>query len=401
MADQQVDILIIGGGLIGATFMLALQGLGYSTLLVEAKSLSSQLKPNFDARSLALSPASMRILQTLGLWSSLRDHATPIETIHVSEAGRFGATRLKGNRNEPLGYVLEMQQLQGGFHPYLTTANVLAPASLQALDNHNQLATIATSKGVITIQAGLIVAADGADSLVRGLCQLPCKTKSYNQKAIIANIGLDKPHEQKAFERFTSEGPLALLPLSSQRAALVWTMQNQNAEKYMHMSDVAFLSALQKIFGYRLGRISQLGQRFSYSLRQLIMQKQVAWPVVFVGNAAHTLHPVAGQGFNLGLRDVATLAQCIQELGLTAAMLADYEQRRQHDQFAITHFTDGLVELFTSRIPGVALARNAGLMALDNIPVLKKTLAHYARGFAGFTPDLVCEIPLIKKESQV
>lgn len=162
----------------------------------------------------------------------------------------------------------------------------------------------------------------------------------------------------------------------------------------MRISDADFLHQLQQAFGYRLGRLLKIGQRFSYPLKQVIMPQQTKWPVIFVGNAAHTLHPVAGQGFNLGLRDVATLAQCISKQGLTETMVQEYLRLRRHDQQVITRFTDGLIQVFTSRLPGMGLARNLGMIALDNIPALKNILARYARGFGGFTPDLVCDIAL-------
>jgi 2-octaprenyl-6-methoxyphenol hydroxylase len=397
VAHQQVDILIIGGGLIGAALMLALKDQGYKTLLVETKPFVDE-PLDFDARSLALSPASQRILQNLNLWSYLAPFATTIETIHVSEAGRFGATRLQGDKNNPLGHVIEMHYLQSALQHSLSSKQILAPAKLLNLDSHSHQATISTNEGNIIIEASLIVAADGAHSIVRQLCQLPYKIKNYHQTAIIANIGLTKTHQQQAFERFTADGPLAFLPLPNNRAALVWTMQNRDVENYLTMSDKQFLIALQKIFGYRLGRLDKIGHRFSYPLQQIIMPEKTAWPVVFIGNAAQTLHPVAGQGFNLGLRDVATLAQTIQEQGLTEKMLNLYKQRRQHDERAIVFFTDGLVELFTAKFPGLALARNAGLIALDNSPLLKTALTHYARGFGGYASDLICQNSAIKEK---
>lgn len=392
MDRQQTDILIIGGGLIGAALMLALNNLGYSTLLVEARAFVGETL-DFDARSLALAPASQRILQNLGLWSGLQPFITEIETIHVSEAGRFGATRLQASTQEPLGYVVEIQHLQTAFHQALSSKKILAPAKLTALDRDQRLATISTARGNICIEAQLIVAADGVNSFVRQLCSLPFQIKKYRQTAIIANIGLTKTHQGQAFERFTAEGPLALLPLPQNRMALVWTMADAHIDTYLKMPDTQFLSALQKAFGYRLGRFEKLGQRYSWPLQQLIMPVQTAWPLVFVGNAAHNLHPVAGQGFNLSLRDIATLVQCIQEEGLNANMLRLYEKRRQEDQQVISHFTDALVEVFTSRIPGLALARNAGLMILDNLPLFKNTLKRYACGFGGYIPDLLCANP--------
>lgn len=398
MADIQVDILIIGGGLTGATLLLALQGLGFSTLLVETKPYSDRVSSDFDARSLALSPASRRILNRLGVWNILNDSATAIELIHVSEKDRFGVSRLRGNEQNPLGYVVEMQHINLALHQLLAKDQLMAPATVTSLDLANKIATVTTETGQVQIAAQLIVAADGAESAVRRFCNLSAKTKSYNQQAIVANVGLLKPHEHRAYERFTSHGPLALLPMQDNRMSLVWAMTPKKAEQLMNLNDADFLCQLQQAFGYRLGRLIKIGKRFSYPLKQVLMSQQTKWPVVFVGNAAHTLHPVAGQGFNLGLRDAATLAQCISKQGLNEGMLEKYLQLRRHDQQVITRFTDGLIQVFTSSLPGMGLVRNAGLIAFDNIPALKNILARYARGFGGFIPDLVCDIALSKPE---
>lgn len=394
MIKKEIDILIIGGGLTGATLMLALQNLGFSTLLVEAQSFKDKLEPDFDARSLALSPASQRILNMLGVWEYLQSHATPIKTIHISDQHHFGTSRLQGTEHDPLGYVVEMQYINQALHQLLDLNQVLAPATISAVDVDRQTAVIQTELGEIEVAAQLIVAADGAHSQVRRFCNVPSQTKLYAQHAIVANIGLAKAHDGRAYERFTSDGPLALLPMQKQRMSLVWAMPPGTAAQMMSLTDADFLKQLQQIFGYRLGRFIKVGTRSFFPLQQVLMPKQVKGAVVFVGNAAHTLHPVAGQGFNLGLRDVATLAQCITQYGLNQTMLAHYTQLRAHDQKMITRFTDGLIGIFTSRLPGLGLARGLSLMAFDNLPVLKNILARYAQGFGGVAPDLVCEIAL-------
>jgi 2-octaprenyl-6-methoxyphenol hydroxylase len=394
VVKKQVDILIIGGGLTGATLMLALQGLGLNALLVEAKPFGDKVNPDFDARSLALSPATKRILSMLGVWSILKEYATPIDMIHVSDQHRFGVSRLQGDSDNPLGYVVEMQYINLALHQLLAKDHLMAPGTVTSLDLAAKTVTVSTQTGEVQIAAQLIVAADGAESVVRRFCDLSAKIKSYNQQAIVANVGLMKSHEHRAYERFTSHGPLAFLPMKDNRMSLVWAMSPQKAEQLTAVNDGAFLKELQQAFGYRLGRLVKIGKRYSYPLKQVLMPQQMKWPVVFIGNAAHTLHPVAGQGFNLGLRDVATLAQCISKQGLTEEMLQQYLRLRRHDQQVITGLTDGLIQIFTSRLPGMGLVRNMGLIAIDNIPVLKNCLVRYARGFGGFTPDLVCEIAL-------
>lgn len=394
MDKKQVDILIVGGGLTGATLLLALQGLGYSSLLVESTAFSDKVNPDFDARSLALSPASKRILSALSVWDLMKEKASPIARIHVSDQGSFGVSRLEGDAQNSLGYVLEMQDINRALHQVLDKERVLAPAQLTSFDLAKQEALVIANGQTCCVQAKLVVAADGAESSMRSFCGLSARVKHYEQQAIVANIELATPHKQVAFERFTSQGPLALLPMSANRMSLVWALPPRDAQEKMGLEDPVFLAQLQRAFGYRAGKFLKVGRRFSYPLKQVLMQEQSKWPVVFVGNAAHTLHPVAGQGFNLGLRDVAALAQCIAKSGLTPQMLQAYQVLRKQDQQAITRLTDGLVELFTSKLPGLRLARSMGLVAFDTIPALKNLLARYARGFGGVIPDLVCEIAL-------
>lgn len=393
---KEVDILIIGGGLTGAALLLALQGLGFSCLLVDAQSLENKINPEFDARSLALSPASQRILAVLGIWGHLQTEAMLIEMIHVSDQHHFGASRLYGEVDAPLGYVVEMQYLNRALYQLLDHQQILAPAKVQAVDPDKNKVTIKAHSGDVNVSARLIVAADGTHSAVRRFCGLPSRTKLYGQQGIVANIGLHQPHGGRAYERFTVHGPLALLPMQKNRMSLVWAVSPKKAEDLLALSDAEFLCQLQQTFGYRLGRFTKIGTRYSYPLQQVLMPQQVKDLVVFIGNAAHTLHPVAGQGFNLGLRDVATLAQCIATQGLTREMLTQYVQLRRHDQQVITRFTDGLINVFTSRLPGLGFARSLGLVALDNIPAVKNLLARYACGFGGIVPDLVCERALLK-----
>lgn len=399
MADYDVDILIVGGGLTGASLLLALADAGLKTLLVETNPFSEHTHPDFDARSLALSPASVRILQMLKVWPGLCESLTAIETIQVSEQHCFGKARLYSEPNNPLGYVVEMQHISAALHSMLPPECVLAPAELTAINPTDGNVSISRATGDITVKAQLIVAADGVKSTVRTLCRVETKNKPYEQSAVVANIGLARPHQHQAFERFSQSGLLALLPLKGLRASLVWALPSRDAEHLARLPERDFLMALQRDFGYQLGRFTRVGQRLIYPLQQVVVSQHVMGRVVFVGNAAHTLHPVAGQGFNLGLRDVAMLAQCIIHHGLNPGMLDTYQASRHHDQTSITRLTDGLIELFTSQIPGLPFARSAGLMVLDNIPLFKNLLTRYARGFAGTIPDLVCGIPLSEEET--
>lgn len=397
MADHQVDILIVGGGLIGALLLHALKATGLRCMLVDMHPLPARVAEDFDARSLALSAASVRILTMLDLWPSIVSQALALASIHVSEQGRFGSVCLQHpNPSQPLGYVVEMQVMHAVLQQVLDCNTLLTPAHLIAFDKEQRVATVMRGNQPQTIQARLVVAADGSESMMREWCQLPCQTKTYDHHALVTNIGLGRPHNDVAYERFTRTGPLALLPLGAKRMALVWSMPPDEAQRLLQVSERDFLQALSGAIGYRLGRFEKVGRRVVFPLQQKVMPEQMCDGVVFIGNAAHTLHPVAGQGFNLGLRDVAMLVQMISQYGLEdlSQLFEQYRRARQQDQTTTTHFTDLLVRLFTHPHPGVAFVRQIGLIALDNSPILKRLLSRYASGLAGVVPDLVCGIPL-------
>lgn len=397
---EEVDVLVIGGGLIGMALMLALKPLGYRVRIAEARAQTEDNPGMLDTRSIALSPASIRILEQLQVWDNLKKRAAPINMIHVSEQGRFGQARLNqvSEDDDPLGAVVEIHVLSAALHAHLNLEDVFVPARLIALDAITGKATIETSSGKKKLQASWVIAADGANSSTRKLCHLDVEHKTYPEHAIAANIKLARPHRHVAYERFTSDGPLALLPLPGPYMALVWTRTPDEAARLKALDEANFLLALQRAFGYRLGRFVAVGKRMTYPLNQVLMHNQVHERVVFVGNAAHSLHPVAGQGFNLGLRDIAMLAQCAAEHGLTVKAQTRYQIARVSDQETIMTSTDALVSLFKSTLPGVGLARRLGLVALDNSTILKNMLLRHAKGFGGVVPDLVCGIPLKLKD---
>lgn len=399
MVDKEIDVLIVGGGLIGAVLLQALIPSGLRCMMVDNQAPALRLKSDFDARSLALSAASVRILTSLGLWPQLEAQATPIEQIHVSEQGRFGNVLLQAEAMEALGYVVEHHDLNRILYQKLKSDTWLAPATVSAFDPSQKTITIETDHGQKMIRARLFVAADGANSCMRDFCQAKAEEKHYPQQALIANIGLARPHQQIAYERFTQAGPMAMLPMTESRSSLVWCLSSAEATRLCQVTEAQFLSALQQQFGYRLGRLVKVGQRTCYPLRQIVMPKTVFDPVVFIGNAAHTLHPVAGQGFNLGLRDVAMLAQYLTAHSHEQPMLQAYQQARQHDQTTISRLTDGLVSLFTSQYRGLRLARSCGLVALDNNLCLQGILSQYTRGYAGVVSDLICGIPLTSRNA--
>ncbi len=395
---RDVDILIVGGGLTGMALTCALAPLGYKVCLAEAKHMTMNRPDKLETRSIALSPASIQILKQLGVWDRLQDATAFIEQIHISEKGKFGQARLQ---DSPLGAVVEMHVLYDALKDALPKSVILAPAKLSALNATKGIARFKTDAGERSFRARWVVAADGAHSKARLLCGAKATHKVYEEYALATNIALSRAHHQVAYERFTKDGPLALLPLCGDYMALVWTLKRSAAKALEQLSAPAFLAALQGAFGYRAGRMLGVGPRALYPLEEVLMPKQVQGRVVFIGNAAHTLHPVAGQGFNLGLRDVAMLAECAATEDLTEATLTHYERLRQSDQKVIAKATDGLVHLFKSEWPGVGFARRLGLVALDNSTAFQEVILRHAKGFGGVVSSLVCGVPLVPNQKRV
>ncbi|HVT61931.1 MAG TPA: FAD-dependent monooxygenase [Legionellaceae bacterium] len=392
------DLLIVGGGLIGATLMHMLAPTGIRCLLVDNKPLPTSADTGFDTRSVALSAASVRILKSIDVWSSFISHAFPIHKIHVSEQGRFGTACFDSQSEEPLGYVIDIQILMYVLYQNLASNTLLIPSTLIGFDDVQCIATVQLGVEQVTIKAKLVVAADGSHSLMRSLCQLSAQIKDYGQHALVTNIGLSRPHQNIAYERFTSSGPLALLPLGPKRMALVWSLFPEEAKWLLAVEEAVFLKTLMEAFGYRLGRLIHVGKRHSYPLQYMFMPQQTKGSVVFIGNAAHTLHPVAAQGFNLGLRDAAILAQIIVQKGLdNTTLLEEYQALRQYDHHAITNFTDFLIKIYTNQRRDVSLLRQLGLLIFDNHALLKQILSRHASGFAGHVADVICGIPLREK----
>ena len=398
---QETDVLIIGGGLVGASLAVALGQAGLNVTVVDACPLSVDQQPNYDERSIALAQGSQCILSALGLWQSLQDEVCPIHTIHVSDRGHFGFTRLHREQQgvPALGYV--------------ATARVLGKTLLDQLDRLPNVQTLAPAQlidfqvladGVSTrlmleqqileCKARLLVAADGAQSSVRDQLGIHSKRRDYGQTAVIANVSSERDHGHVAYERFTDTGPMALLPMSRQRCALVWTVRSDQSDDIMGLDDAQFLSRLQERFGYRLGRFVKVGQRHAYPLQLLQARESIRPRMALIGNAVHTLHPVAGQGFNLGLRDVAALAEVVtdarrkgQDIG-DNSVLARYADWRQTDQRRAVAFTDSMVRLFGQSLPPVAWLRDAGMLALDICPPAKRWFGRLTMGRAGRLPRL-------------
>ncbi|MBW3165381.1 2-octaprenyl-6-methoxyphenyl hydroxylase [Ferrimonas balearica] len=397
----QFDIAIVGGAMAGATLALALanqrrpDGGSWTIALIEAHPAAAPSHPGYDSRAIALAEGSVRRLQRLGLWPALAPHAQPISQIQVSDSGHFGGLSMNADEYQvdALGQVVELERVGPALWQALArhdNVQLLCPDGLAELQQHQDHVSLTLNSGT-TIKARLVVGADGTGSVVRQQLGLGLTRQPYGQHALIANISCER-HPGIAFERFTSEGPLALLPMNEQRYSLVWVQQPEQAERRLALSDEAFLQALQKAFGYRLGRLTKVGQRAQYPLALCRAERTHHHRCVLVGNAAQTVHPIAGQGFNLGLRDVEALADRLQQALQNGAdpgafsLLADYSEQRADDRNMVTSGTDALVKLFSNPVRPLALGRNLGLFAMALFPDFKASLAKRAMGWHGGRP---------------
>ena len=394
---QPFDIAIVGGGMVGASLAVALAPLGLKVALVEAVPHGNASQPSFDERTTALSNASRRMLETLGVWSDVQASATPIRKIHVSDQGRFGFARIDAAEQglTAMGYVVPNRALGKALWSQLQASaniHVYCPAEVSRITagEHAVTLEIAGSSPAVAIDTRLVVAADGAQSAVRSAFGVEAESRDYEQTAVITTVLPQKFHDGVAYERFTGSGPLALLPLEGGRCTLVLTMSRAMAEVAMEWSDVEFLAEVQRRFGFRLGRFLKVGRRVSYPLSLTRAARTSAGRCVIVGNAAQGLHPVAGMGFNLGLRDVASLAELIAERRQeahfdagSASLLAEYDAWRAADRGGVIAFTDGLVRMFASPLGVVRRLRNVGLLAFDLLPPAKDALSRLSTGAGG------------------
>lgn len=402
------DVLIVGGGLVGASLAYALRDSGLSLGVVEAFPFSFLGSPSFDDRTLALAYGSRRIFAAMGLWEAIaRRGAAPIKRIHVSDRGRFGVARLTAAEAglDALGYVVTHRTLGASLYEAIkdqSNVSLIAPAVLQSVTLEESAARVRVQAGdaVQDLSARLLVAADGANSPIRDAMGIEVERVSYDQTAVVSAVTTELPHQNTAYERFTESGPLALLPAEAARLAVVWTQRTANVERVLAWDDETFRRELQAAFGERLGRFLGVGKRNAYPLALTRVREHVRPRLALIGNAAHAVHPVAGQGFNLGLRDVAVLAEVLTDAVAAGrdpgdiAALQRYADWRVRDNRVTAAFTHSLIRIFSNDYLPVTWGRNLGLLAVDLLPPVKRRLVRITSGLAGRLPRLACGLPL-------
>ncbi len=396
------DVVIIGAGMVGASLACALAPLGLRIAIIESVTLSNEQQPSYDDRGLTLSPSTKRILEQINVWPQVQVYATPIKKIHVSEQGRFGFTHIDAAETEysELGNVVVARSLGLALHKRMSdfeNVKLICPAELKHFQrtDSGMILEISRSGDIETMSAGLLVGADGSNSLVRRLAGINTRENDFKQTVIVSNVTTQKPNNLTAYERFTPHGPVALLPIDKDRSVLVFTVDGKNAEHYLNMSDKQYIDAIETEFGRRLGKIKQVGQRRSYPLRFIEAIEQYQEQLVLLGNAVHTIHPNTAQGFNLGLRDVAGLAECIFrgiEKGRAIndiCILEDYIKLRYDDQQYVMRFTNKLASCFYNKLPLLSSTRNFAMLLIDILPNLKKSFVERRMGLAGLQPRFV------------
>ena len=400
MAEKRVELAVVGGGLNGLTLGIACASAGLKVLVIDREDPATMMGAQFDGRTSAIAYGSMRVLDGIGVWPILAAKAEAIREIRVADnsAPLFLHYDHREIGDEPMGWIVENRDLRRALHDrarQLPNLELIAPMQVQS-----------GTDGVITlgngniVRAELIAAADGKNSPLREAAGIKSVTWSYPQIGIVATVRHAKPHRGVAVEHFLPAGPFAILPMTGNRSSIVWTERATLAPNILKLDDAAFHAELASRFGDFLGDISVEGPRWSYKLSFLHAQTYVAPRLVLVGEAAHVIHPIAGQGLNMGIRDTAALAECLidgRRLGLDlgdGTVLARYERWRRFDNIALAAVTDGLNRLFSNSVPPLKLARDVGLAAVGQAPPLKHFFMRHAMGTVGDLPRLVRGEPL-------
>jgi 2-octaprenyl-6-methoxyphenol hydroxylase len=398
-ADHQTDLLIVGGGMVGLTLANAVAAAGLTVTVVDRQAPDAALDVAFDGRVSAIAAGSVRLLRALGVWQGIEPDAQPILDIRVSDgdAPWFLHYDHGAVGDEPFGYIVENRVLRRALHARAATHDGIehrAPASLDQI-TRSAAGVSATLNDGTGVTARLVAAADGRRSSVRDDAGIRVIRRPYRQIAIVCTIAHEKPHDGVAQERFLTAGPFAILPMTGHRSSLVWTERADLAPAMLALDDAAFLDEVRWRFTDFLGELSLDGPRWSYPLELSWATRIVDRRLALIGDAAHAIHPIAGQGLNLGLRDVAALAEVLVDahrLGLdigTATVLARYQRWRRFDVASMSVITDALNYLFANDIVPIKLARGLGLSTINRLPSLKRIFMRHAMGLVGDLPRLV------------
>ncbi len=393
------DLVIIGAGMAGLSLAHLLsktieQGLKVALIeRFELPSLTAESQqtqpPSFDGRATALSYGTQQIFNQLGIWPELSEAACAIQNIQVSDQGRFGQTHIKcSDANvDALGYIIRNRALGQGLMSNLPQGiEFLAPESVENIEISEQKNARLTLANGNDITADLVVMADGGRSDLAKQLGIGQQKQSYNTHALVTSVRIDRSHEHWAYERFTEAGPIALLPLSVDEFAVVWTLSNDVIDEYLAADEETLIARLQQTFGYRAGRIVAIGERASYPLALVKAQEQVRPHLVLLGNSAHSLHPVAGQGFNLALRDAAALAEHINQAFVESkpigqwSVVQSYYLQQKTDQRNTVLGSDLLPRLFSQKNMALRCSRDMGLIGLAISPTARKLFARQAMG---------------------
>jgi 2-octaprenyl-6-methoxyphenol hydroxylase len=393
-------ILIVGGGLVGASLAIALDAAGLPAVLVEAASPRVDDQPSYDERNLALARATVNGLDAIGVWDFARDRATPITHIHTSRAGDFGSVRMDAAAEnvDALGWTLPARELGAALLRRLDRCRHLtrlAPARVEGIEpgDAGWIVTVATAGETRRIATSLLVGADGTQSGIRAQLGIATREHDYEQVLFVSTMTPERDPRGRAFERFTDDGPVAVLPLAERRVGVVLTVASGDADAVAAMDDAAVAGFAQERFGWRLGRLSRPGRRSPYPIRRVAAESLVANRAVLVGNAAQTVHPIGAQGFNLGLRDALTLAELVATASDPGApaLLADYARRRADDREGTMAMSHGLVRLACLEQPFLGPLRSLAMLALDRVPPLRHALSRRGMGFRANAPFAVRE----------
>jgi 2-octaprenyl-6-methoxyphenol hydroxylase len=395
----EAELAVVGGGLSGLSIAAACAGAGIETVVIDRQDPASMMAAPYDGRTTAVAFGSMQVLRGIGVWAALADEAEPILEIRVADgsAPLFLHYDYRELGDAPLGFIVENRLLRQALFARasaLAPLRILAPLALESFSSDAEGASLLLSDGTM-VRAALVIAADGRNSPLRKAAGIGALHRDYGQTAIVCTVEHERPHHGVAVEHFRRAGPFAILPMKGNRSSIVWTERRADAPRLLALDESGFTHELARRFGDHLGKIAVEGARWSYPLTLMHAERYSAPRLALIGDAAHVIHPIAGQGWNLGVRDVAALAELLVDaarLGLDlggADLLARYERWRRIDNLTLTAVTDGLNRLFSNEMTPVRLLRDLGLAAVNRAPRTKRFLMRHAMGLVGDLPRLV------------